>query len=92
MKPKLIVCIKQRSPTSDSCAGRGSLALVDQLQQGIQKKGLNIDLETVHCLGECHQGPNMRLAPGGEFFHGVETKDIETIIDKMADFLTKNPP
>ncbi|HAT50551.1 MAG: (2Fe-2S) ferredoxin domain-containing protein [Nitrospirae bacterium] len=92
MKPKLIVCVKQRSQTSDSCAGRGSLALADQLQQGIRKKGLNIDLEKVHCLGECHQGPNMRLAPGGEFFHGVEAKDIAMIIDKAGDFFIKNPP
>ncbi|MBF0145645.1 MAG: (2Fe-2S) ferredoxin domain-containing protein [Magnetococcales bacterium] len=83
MKPRLIVCVKERTTGADSCGGRGSLALLEQMTRIIQERGLNIDLEKIQCLGQCKKGPNMRLAPGGEFFRGVGPGDIDGIIQKI---------
>ncbi|MBF0109854.1 MAG: (2Fe-2S) ferredoxin domain-containing protein [Magnetococcales bacterium] len=82
MKPKLIICVKHRAMNPDSCAGRGSQSLVEQFGTIIRQRNLAIDIETVHCLGQCKNGPNMRLAPGGEFFQGVGPEKVEEIIGK----------
>ncbi|MBF0422316.1 MAG: (2Fe-2S) ferredoxin domain-containing protein [Magnetococcales bacterium] len=91
MKPQFIVCVKQRDGSVPSCAERGSVALADQLMQIIKEKNLNIGLVKIQCLGQCANGPNMRLAPGGEFFHRVEQKDLDRIVGKMIEFSQANP-
>lgn len=91
MTYKLVVCIKQRSSSSASCAGRGSLELLQQLEQTLKRRGLNVEVEKVHCLGRCTQGPNMRIAPGKDFFHGVTPKDVDAIIDQLVSYNAEDP-
>jgi NADH:ubiquinone oxidoreductase subunit E len=80
MKIKLIACIKDRSTSRPSCAGRGSVAIIDKIEADIQKKGLPVAVERMRCLGECAKGPNMRIAPGGNFFYGITEDKIPEVL------------
>ncbi|MBF0423851.1 MAG: (2Fe-2S) ferredoxin domain-containing protein [Magnetococcales bacterium] len=91
MTYKLIVCIKERFTNAPSCAGGGSVAMVKQLEQIIQRRGLKMEIEQIHCLGQCNQGPNMRIAPGKDMYHHVTPQDLEGIIDKLAFYNATAP-
>jgi (2Fe-2S) ferredoxin len=85
MEPKswrFIVCINKRPSLSQpSCASRGGVSLALALETEIAAQGLAVAVERVRCLGECAKGPNLRLAPGGKFFHAVKLDQISDIIE-----------
>ena len=69
---------------SVSCAGRGSERLLVQLETLIKNRDLRVAVEPIYCFGRCAQGPNVRLAPGGEFFERVDVCDLPAIVDRVA--------
>jgi NADH:ubiquinone oxidoreductase subunit E len=80
----VIVCINRRFQSDKgSCAEKGSEALADALAAGIAARNLDIDLERIRCLGQCLEGPAVRLAPGGRFYLGVGADDIADILDDI---------
>lgn len=84
----LVVCINNRFAASrPSCAMGGSEAIADALQQGIWQRGLPLAVERLHCLGECARGPNLRIAPGGKFYHHVKLADVPAILDELEELL-----
>ena len=84
-KPKtLIVCVNRRlDPGRPSCAARGSEKNATALEKGISDRGIDIEVERIVCLGHCADGPTMRLAPGGAFFHNTKLEDIPGILDDL---------
>jgi (2Fe-2S) ferredoxin len=85
---KLFVCTNYRAnPTTPSCAARGSKVLLEQARVAMQEQNVDMPIEEIQCMGYCEQGPNMRLAPGGEFFHKVEISDINRIVKSAKQFL-----
>ncbi len=84
METKLIICINRRlNPRQPSCAARGAEALAERLEQALD--GF-VEIERVNCLGECETGPNMRLAPGGPFFRGVDEGSLDEVIAAALEF------
>jgi NADH:ubiquinone oxidoreductase subunit E len=84
MIKKLLICTHQRySPKTPSCAGRGSLQLLEKLKNICEEK--NIELKEIACFGQCEKGANLRFSPGGDFFHHVTKNNLNTIIDKLDD-------
>ncbi|OAM51892.1 hypothetical protein A7981_08680 [Methylovorus sp. MM2] len=82
---KIIVCVKSRaSQHQPSCAARGSEAIADQLEQLIINSKLAIQIERFKCLGCCEQGPNMRLAPFGKFYHQMTQDDLPSLMLELA--------
>lgn len=80
----LIVCVNRRFQSDKgSCAEKGSEALADALEKAIADRKINITLERIRCLGECGNGPSMRLAPGGKFFLKVKPDDIVGILGEL---------
>ncbi|MGN7612249.1 (2Fe-2S) ferredoxin domain-containing protein [Magnetococcales bacterium HHB-1] len=79
MKKKLLVCVAERV-SKKSCAGEGSLEIVDQLTSMVQARKLPLEVQPIYCFGRCEEGPNIRLAPGGRFFTMVKE-------EKLADLL-----
>jgi (2Fe-2S) ferredoxin len=65
----------------------GSEKIADAIESGLQERGLSLQVERIHCLGECAEGPNLRLAPGGKFFHHVKLADVPAILDEIAALL-----
>ncbi len=87
MQGKLIICTHRRfGPQRPSCAARGSETLAEQLEQALAERGIELELERVECLGECESGPNMRLAPGGTFFRGVDETRLNEVLEAAAAF------
>ncbi|MBF0454077.1 MAG: (2Fe-2S) ferredoxin domain-containing protein [Magnetococcales bacterium] len=87
MNTSLIACIKDRATAKPSCGGRGSEALVDQIEAEVNRQKLPIAVVRMRCLGECSKGPNMRIAPGGQFFYGVKEETIPEIITALKEAL-----
>jgi (2Fe-2S) ferredoxin len=83
---RFIVCINKRPSLSQpSCGRMGGESLAQALENEIAKRGLSLYVERIRCLGECAQGPNLRLAPGGKFFYGVKLDDIQGIVDESLE-------
>ena len=75
------------NPNNPSCAARGSKDIMAALLQELEQKNLPITVEESPCLGFCEFGPNLRLMPNGEFFHGVSDKELSAIIKSTKRFL-----
>ena len=81
---KLLVCVNRRFGAGQaSCAARGSESVADAVERGIAERGLDLPVERICCFGKCQDGPNMRLAPGGEFFTGVGAERVAEILDVL---------
>ncbi len=79
----VVVCINRRYG-SPSCAARGGVELADELERQLAELGLAVPVQRVECLGQCEQGPNMRIAPGGLFFHEVTMDDLPVVIGELT--------
>lgn len=83
--PYLVVCINRRlSDDKPSCAARGSESVAARLSDEIERRGLTVELRRVYCMGRCEQGPNVRIAPGGNTYKGVSEDDIERLLEDLA--------
>lgn len=88
MTKKILICTNFRAnPNNPSCAARGSKDIMAALLQELKQKNLPIMVEESPCLGFCEIGPNLRLMPNGEFFHGVSDKKLSVIIKSTKRFL-----
>jgi NADH:ubiquinone oxidoreductase subunit E len=88
MPKKLLVCTNYRAnPNTHSCAARGSKEIAAELIQQLQQKNVSIEIEEIQCMGYCNVGPNIRLIPNGEFFHGVSASKFAEIIKATKGFL-----
>ncbi len=84
---QLIVCINHRAnPAQPSCGARGSVLLADHLQQEIIRQEIPITLQRYACLGRCNDGPNLKLAPGGEFISAVTMDQMERVLQQITAF------
>jgi len=79
----LTVCINVRKPPFASCGARGSVALKEALERGIRERGLDVELQTIACLGKCDIGPNARLSPGNHWFNRIA--DAEEVLKKLEE-------
>lgn len=87
----IVICINRRyGINSRSCAASASVELADELERVLGAAGLAIPVKRVKCLGQCKLGPNLRIAPGGRFFHGVVTGDLPEIIAELQRLLEKS--
>lgn len=84
-QPVLRVCVNQRySYRRSSCAGRGSKDILLLLRDAIALRCLPLGVEASVCFGYCEQGPNVRLAPGGRFWHAVSAADLPGLLDEAV--------
>lgn len=90
---RLLVCVNRRlGSETPSCAGRGSERLVARLTELCTAHGLEVPVETILCFGSCSRGPNIRLAPGGAFFHGVTEATLPELVAQVAATVAAGPP
>lgn len=84
---KLFICVNFRAnPDQPSCAARGSKDLALCLEAEIAKHKLNIGIERSGCLGFCDVGPNLKLAPNGNFFHHFNKQAIPAFLKQLKNF------
>jgi len=87
---RLVVCVNQRLGAGQrSCAGSGSLALIERLERLIEERGLAVPVVRRECLGRCEQGPAMRIAPGGPFFTEIDEAALALILAELERFIAE---
>ena len=87
MTKKIFVCTNYRAnPNNPSCASRDSRLVLDLLKAEFAQKDIAIEIEESPCMGYCNAGPNVRLAPNGQFFHGVSTSNLVKLINAAKKF------
>ena len=68
-----------------SCGGSGGEEIAAALEEALAEAGLDIPVERIQCFGHCAKGPNVRLLPGGPFFHQVSEDDLQEIVDALRE-------
>ena len=67
------------------CVASGSDEIRDAVKETIERKGLNVKLKHVGCVGMCHQVPLVEVVPVvGEptLYSRVKAADVEQIVDR----------
>ncbi|MGW8314561.1 MAG: NAD(P)H-dependent oxidoreductase subunit E [Bacteroidales bacterium] len=67
------------------CVASGSDEIRDAVSETIDRKGLNVKLKHVGCVGMCHQVPLVEVVPAsGEptLYSRVKAADVEQIVEK----------
>ncbi len=80
MPVTVVVCVKERVSGS-SCAGSGGVALADAVERELARQELPIGVKRIFCLGQCEQGPNLRIAPGGAFFRRMTMARLGEVVE-----------
>lgn len=87
MTKKILVCTNFRANLNNpSCAARDSQLVLAALKQELINKHITLEIDESPCMGYCNVGPNIRLAPNGEFFHGVSTINLAQLIQAAKKF------
>ena len=85
--PEVMVCTNKRFNDMPSCGGRGSEALIKQLQAILNERGIACPVRATVCQNACERGPNMRLFPHRALFFGVTEAELPAIADRIAALL-----
>ena len=84
-RPTVTVCINDRDERFAPCCGRhGGPDIFAALQDAVARRGLNVDVQTIRCLGLCAKGPNVRIAPSGSLYHAVSPADVPALVDELV--------
>ena len=85
---RLICCINRRLGTGQrSCAGSGSLELIETLETMIAGAGLEVPVVRRECLGRCEEGPVIRIAPAGPFFTELDAAALPDLVAELQAFV-----
>lgn len=88
----IVICINRRlGDDTPSCAAAGSEQLANELEQLLEKEGMTVPIKRVECLGQCEKGPNLRLVPGGRFFHHLSRDDFPEVIAELKRMAVMHP-
>ena len=84
---RLVVCVNERLGSGQpSCVGRGNLEYIAQMRALIADAKLDVPVVERACLGRCDEGPVMRIAPGGDFFTGINQQSLPRILAALQAF------
>ncbi len=85
----LLVCVNQRN-SGLACGNRGGDLIAERLARRLQEEGLTeVAIEPIRCLGQCVQGPNVRIAPAGPMFHRVDPEQLEPLLVALKGFMVQ---
>ncbi|HEX9465503.1 MAG TPA: (2Fe-2S) ferredoxin domain-containing protein [Alphaproteobacteria bacterium] len=83
-RPTVTVCINDRDERFAPCCGRhGGPEIVAALREAVACRGLNVDVQTIKCLGLCAKGPNLRIAPSGSLYNAMTVEDVPAVVDAL---------
>lgn len=90
MSQRLVICNNRRLTAQKPSCGAANMAIARRLEVSILEQQIPISIEYKKCLSQCDKGPNMRLAPSGQFFHGVTLDSVPAIIEEIKRFTNKD--
>ena len=78
------VCINDRDEKFAPCCGRhGGPEILAAIRAGLVQRRLDVDLQTIQCLGLCANGPNLRVSPSGSLYQHMSTGDVPAFLDSL---------
>ncbi|GBG13391.1 2Fe-2S ferredoxin [Novimethylophilus kurashikiensis] len=77
---------RRANPDMPSCGHRGGMDIADTLESALALTRGDVQVQRFNCLGCCDLGPNLRLSPGGEFWHHVRVDDVPRLVKRLAEF------
>lgn len=80
MESHLFICVNRRPIGQPSCGGRDSAQLADWLEAEIDRRGLDIPVERLVCMGHCRVGPNVKVK-AGPMIHGATRETLAALLD-----------
>ena len=84
-RPTVTVCINDRDERFAPCCGRhGGPEIAAALKDAVTQRGLDVDVQTIRCLGLCAKGPNVRVAPSGSLYQAMSPADVPAVVDELA--------
>lgn len=78
----LLVCSHRRLG-SGACGNTDGFALAGALRLAIKNQGLDWQVQTTGCLGQCGDGPNIKASPGGPFVNGCTPDGAEATVARL---------
>jgi len=91
MDATVYVCVNNRGGIDRSCGARGAPALMEALRAEAARRGFDLAVRPVACLGECARGPNLRLA-AGRFWHECQAAEAPLLLDAILAEIKVPPP
>jgi len=89
-RPTLTLCVNLRAEEfMPSCGRRGSLEIRERLEAALLERRIDVDFQTIKCLGICNKGPNARLAPSNSWFTAIDLSDVGSLVDVVESEITK---
>ncbi|MBF0284653.1 MAG: (2Fe-2S) ferredoxin domain-containing protein [Magnetococcales bacterium] len=89
MNVTLVICVNSRVGDQPSCGPSGGEALADRLEILLKERNSPALLERILCLGQCWEGPNLRIAPRGPVFHHAKLEQIPEILQALEEHIAK---
>ena len=87
-RPTVTVCINDRDERFAPCCGRhGGPESVAALRAAVTDRALDVDVQTINCLGLCAKGPNLRIAPSGSLYHALTVDDVPAVVEALESDL-----
>jgi (2Fe-2S) ferredoxin len=91
-RPTVTVCINDRDERFAPCCGRhGGPEILAAIREGVAARQMNVDVQTIQCLGLCAKGPNLRVTPSGSLFQAVTVGDVPEFIDSLEREISAVP-
>jgi (2Fe-2S) ferredoxin len=88
-RPTVTVCINDRDERFAPCCGRhGGPEILAAIRDGVARRKLNVEVQTIQCLGLCAKGPNLRVTPSGSLYHAMEIGDVPAFVDALEREIT----
>jgi (2Fe-2S) ferredoxin len=83
-RPTVTVCINDRDERFAPCCGRhGGPEILSAIREGVAQRQLDVDVQTIQCLGLCAKGPNLRVTPSGSLYQFMAVGDVPAFIDAL---------
>ena len=81
---QIFVCTNNRQGEKASCGDHQGEAVFKELRRMARERGLHprIRVAQAKCLGQCSQGVNIMIYPGGQWMSGVRLEDVEALAEK----------
>jgi NADH:ubiquinone oxidoreductase subunit E len=86
---EILLCVNRRI-NGNSCSERGSEQLAELINAALAESHPDVVLKKFCCFGMCNWGPNLRIAPGGDFFHQFSEEKIPELMEALTKFKQAN--
>ncbi len=67
------------------CNKKGAVDLLQQLEEEIVDRGLNVQVSSTGCLKVCDRGPAMVIYPAGWWYGDVDEDKLDEILDALEE-------